>query len=106
MAYLYSTQFGGGIVSPDEVSFFPVVPDGYIWVVRAIDLVPLDSEGGQISVVETTLPCYLFTVGTAVAGQSYQWRGHQVFNAGQSLAVFNGISTWSFVMSGYQLTSP
>jgi hypothetical protein len=100
------TAGGGLIASTGKVG--PIVPDGLVYVVRDIDVV--ETSGTRPVALEVygqaeQLLWYV-PLNTASDPASQRWRGRQVYNEGEQVALAATSGTWDFAVSGYQLTLP
>lgn len=90
------------IVGPRSTT---VVPDGVKIIVRDVDIWNASGVAGDSFGFQSAASGYLWLVKRAAADVgTYQWRGRQVFNPGESIVfeVFSG--TWAVQASGYELT--
>jgi hypothetical protein len=103
LALVYSHRFLDG--NPTNTTLSAVVPAGYTWVIRDISgafwaqtaptpQVNFSRSGGAI----------FYVVVSNGAVEAFQWRGHQVLNAGETLSVQVVNGGCYFAISGYQLT--
>lgn len=106
MSGVYSTRFIGAQGATAPISY--TVPNGYVAVVRDLDaysdtvasaeIFLRNAEGGAI---------YFFTWGVAQQ-QSVEWRGRQVYFAGETITVdisVGALDAIDVAVSGYLLTS-
>ena len=86
------------------------VPDGYIWIVRDIDIkspgVPWTRTYGLNITDGEQAPLYVTDHHNAPGGTYSFWRGRQVLQAGDTLLITVVEAGWSIRISGYQLTAP
>jgi len=83
-----------------------VVPDGSRLILRDVDATEQSGATDAVAYVANAASGVLWWLETThqPIGTSFQWRGRQVFNPGESI-VFHVLSgTWGIQMSGYQLT--
>lgn len=108
-ANVYSLRiFGHGGLSPAGGEVGPVVPAGFIWVVRCIDVVePTGTRPASLFVFNANLGL-LWSVNSPAGDVTghYQWQGRQVYAEGEKIGFQSGSGTWSVSCSGYQLTLP
>ena len=104
MGAVYSTRFLAWAADESPPAY--TVPDGYVAVVRDLDVW---SGGGaminwQLAVNEIAkFAAGQFTIESLA--QTAQWRGRQVLNAGEFL-VFSSDGALDGMISGYLLTLP
>jgi hypothetical protein len=106
---VYSLRiFATGGLSPGAGTVGPIVPTGLVYIVRDIDAFD-DTAGSTDSLIvfNQTSGILLNWLGPSIAANgAYQWRGRQVYNEGEQVAVRSFGGTWSVAISGYQLTLP
>jgi hypothetical protein len=102
----YSIRFGAWSAISAAVSV--VVPAGVVWILRDVDLVDSSITTGDFCNVEGHLNQSIFFARnqTATPGPWFEWRGRQVFNAGEHITVAPGAGAWHATLSGYQLVAP
>lgn len=105
---LYSTRIFAGDVDPAAGLVGPVVPDGFVYVVRDIDLVYHGATNDDELVFYNQALGLLWIVvyTTGLTSVVWSWRGRQVFASGERVGIQSFGGTWSIAMSGYQLSSP
>lgn len=100
---VYSTQFAAGTQTmPNEPIY--TVPAGTVIVVRSIDT--HSHTGDAHANLGNTANPSLLGVGQVTAGDSTfycQWRGYQVFNAGEVLHFDSNAGDADYIVSGYLL---
>lgn len=90
----------------------PVVPDGFLWVIRSMDFYLPGNQG-----IDYKLGFNVRNHGTGVvwygregpqvlAAIPYRWEGHQVVETADSLVVTTYDANWSWRLSGFVLTLP
>lgn len=99
-----------GSTSGSGLVIGPVVPTGYVWVVR--DVVAIapglysDSAGAFLLSDGDGVPIFyadsLFSRGQS----SYHWDGHQLVPEANWLQKSSDLAGWSWRVTGYQLTLP
>jgi hypothetical protein len=106
---VYSLRiFAHGALTPAGGQVGPIVPNGFVYVVRDITI-QRDSSGAtdNLIVFNQVLGVLLnVVVGDLDAGGGFQWTGHQVYNEGEQVAFHAFVGTWGVACSGYQLTLP
>jgi hypothetical protein len=106
-APVYSIRFYAGPVG-EAVQVLYTVPAGSVAIISDIELVNGGSSSGLCYVV-LQVPgqpdVYWYHAEALGAGESQQWTGHVVLNAGESLAASANITTVQGVFSGYLLSS-
>jgi hypothetical protein len=106
---VYSLRiFATGGLSPGAGTVGPIVPAGLVYIVRDIDAFD-DTAGSSdnLIVFNQTGGVLLSWQGPSIASiGNYQWRGRQVYNEGEQVAVRSFAGTWAVAISGYQLTLP
>lgn len=97
---------GGLSVAAGQVG--PIVPAGFVYVVRDIDALELTGvSGGQLQLISQVGTVVWFAGGLpGPAAGNWSWRGRQVYNEGEQVGFKSGAGTWSMACSGYQLTLP
>jgi hypothetical protein len=107
---VYSTllQHGNYLGTSDNLS---TVPEGYVWVVRDIDVFYDAEEGAAVWECDLCTPdsiayCLPLYVNNPAAEGSWSWRGRQVLPSGYQLRVLTTLGRWYWGISGYQLTLP
>jgi hypothetical protein len=103
---VYSTRF---LASPDPT--FPptyTVPEGFVAVVREVDVYCAPSEGGSNCLVQLVdPPCVIYANPSLTAGHTDHLSTRQVFQAGEQLTINSTLGAESSVLvSGYLLTLP
>ena len=86
----------------------PIVPSGFIYVVRDIDVVRRSTaSGSQLEFFSPTLGLIAF-ISDAVLDLAFgwHWRGRQVYSPGERVGFQSVSGTWDITASGYQLTLP
>lgn len=83
------------------------VPAGLVYVLRDVDAVNQSNAGSTFAILGAVGETIwfvnpIFNANDLVA----QWRGRQVFNAGESFSFTAGTGAWAFTASGYSLTVP
>lgn len=106
MARLYSKRLLSSDFATGPIN--AVVPAGYIWVVRDIDLMWFGPpENDQASVSWEGVGQIFQCVGEASVEQHFQWQGRQVGNAGDTLQFLaEQYGNWTALVSGYELSTP
>lgn len=106
---VYSLRiFASGGLSPGAGTVGPIVPSGLVYIVRDVDAFD-DSAGSSDNLVifNQVGGILVSWLGPSLAAAgSYQWRGRQVYNEGEQVAVRSFAGTWTIAISGYQLTLP
>lgn len=108
-AYVYSLRiFASGGLSPGAGTVGPIVPAGLVYIVRDIDAFDNSAGSSDNLVVFNQVGGVLVSwIGPSIASiGGYQWRGRQVYNEGEQVAVRSFVGTWTIAISGYQLTLP
>lgn len=104
-ARVYSRNFVA--LATSTVGATVVVPAGGLYIVRDIDVV--DASGSANSFVFEGSSSQVIWFQTYTPGgptSSFEWRGRQVIEAGDSFRVFSGGGPWHMTVSGYSLTLP
>jgi hypothetical protein len=109
MAALYSTKFYEAFYVPAGSASSGPVPDGFVWVVRDIDL----TTGGEIYAylggisifTDVGGPLYQVYAPGAYGASYYAWRGRQVLEAGDRITLATADSVWIARISGYTLSA-
>lgn len=86
----------------------PVVPAGFVYVLRDIDVVEISGTAPAIMQVESPVVAPLWNATRTVTGGvvNAAWRGRQVYAEGEQVGFFAFSGTWAICASGYQLTLP
>lgn len=86
----------------------PVVPAGFVYVLRDVDVFEETGAQGVTLSVVNPLGGYLtvFLTGSTLQSRVQQWRGRQVYHPGEQVGFFAGSGQWAIMASGYQLTLP
>jgi len=107
---VYSTR----LLSGHDLGAFShsiVVPAGFVWVIRDIDVYygadtgPSEWECDLIDQDAIVVGILNAQINPSSAGAS-QWRGRQCIEAGCTMRVETVGGTWYWTISGYQLTLP
>lgn len=112
MAPLYSQLLYAGSGNATGFTYYSsVVPTGYVWDVRDIvatnNLIWWQQVNGIAFLARTTSsPIAGVWVPQAVGHQTYHWERRQILNAGDQIQVNVYDTSWSWRISGYQLTTP
>jgi hypothetical protein len=103
---VYSVQFL--CLAPLLAHNFVEVPEGSIMVVRDIDVFEASGDASTFMAWEGPSGNTLWLVAgqTAPTTRTYQWRGRQVFNPGESWDLHSISGTWDAQVSGYLLSTP
>lgn len=110
MATVYSIVMAATDLLPTGVTELGGPPDGYVWVIRDMRAVNLDTpllykNGFRVySGASSTL--WSLPEPFAYSGATFEWHGHQVLGADDTLSVATGETDWQLRVSGYQLTLP
>lgn len=101
---LYAAQNlapGSGVVGP-------VVPAGFIYVLRDIDVCSFTSTTGDELLVKGPTGGNVYVVVLTAGGDrfNFQWRGRQVYAEGEQIGFHSLAGGWDVMASGYQLTLP
>lgn len=106
---VYSLRiFSSAGLSPGAGTVGPIVPAGFVYIVRDIDAFD-DTAGAtdNLIIFSQTSGVLINWVGPSPAAAGcYQWRGRQVYNEGEQVALRSFVGTWGVSISGYQLTLP
>lgn len=86
----------------------PIVPSGFVYVLRDVDAFENTSSAGAFFDVKNPLGGNLvqFQTGSAPVTQYHAWRGRQVFSEGEQVGFLAVNGQWAIMASGYQLTLP
>jgi hypothetical protein len=106
---VYSVRhFSAGGLTAGAGTVGPVVPAGFVWVVRDIDALEITgSTPAQMEVLNPNFqPFWFIDRNFPQVGANFQWRGRQVFQAGEQIGFKAFSGTWSIMCSGYSLTLP
>lgn len=108
-AQVYSLRiFASAGLSPGAGTVGPIVPAGLVYIVRDIDA--FDDTAGStdnLIIFNQTSGVLVNWVGPGSAALgNWQWRGRQVYNEGEQVALRSFVGTWGVAISGYQLTLP
>lgn len=105
---VYSIRIFSGDLDPAAGVVGPVVPDGFVYVVRDIDLVyhGATNDDELVFFNQTGGLMWIAVYTTGLTSVVWSWRGRQVFNEGEQVAIQSAGGTWSIAMSGYQLSTP
>lgn len=109
MARAYTRRLSGGMTGNGAWIYSGPVPSGKIWVVRCVDAVG-DGQavrtfafGVSNSAQFKALVFEIWQGTTSTTGEwAISWRGRQVLNAGEYLAVY-GSNSMHHAISGYEL---
>lgn len=97
----------GGLVAATGI-VGPIVPNGFVYVVRDIDA--FETTGGAAGFAllsQVAVPVQFFvSPGGAGAVQNHSWRGRQIYNTGERVGFEAASGSWNISCSGYQLTLP
>lgn len=109
MAKLYSLPIYVAAAQTSGVGAVgPIVPAGLVYVLRDIDVTEQSDTAGALVIVLNSAGGVLWAAKRETTGELgyYEWRGRQVYTAGEQI-VFRVLSgTWDIMASGYQLTNP
>jgi hypothetical protein len=85
-----------------------VVPDGSVIVLRDVDVVEASGGGAGIFQILSASGGIMWSVqrGAGIAGAVFQWRGRQVFHAGEVITFQVVSGVWDVQASGYELSVP
>lgn len=106
---VYSLRiFASGGLSPGAGTVGPVVPAGLVYILRDIDAFCSTAASGDNFVVFSQVGGVLWDLllPTTPEGTGFQWRGRQVYAAGEQVGFRSFQGTWAVAASGYQLTLP
>jgi hypothetical protein len=106
---VYSLRiFATGSLSPPAGTVGPIVPTGLVYIVRDIDAFDDSAGSSDNLVIFNQLGGVLVSwQGPSIASiGGYQWRGRQVYNEGEQVALRSFVGSWAVAISGYQLTLP
>lgn len=106
---VYSLRiFATGGLTPGAGVVGPIVPAGFVYVLRDIDMFEETAAGSTILTVRNQTGGVLIQVqaGTTISSRNWEWRGRQVYNEGEQVAFLAVVGQWSVAASGYQLTLP
>lgn len=94
------------LASTGEVG--PVVPAGFVYVVRDIDVRENLATAGAYIFVKNPVGgiLWIHQVDATVNGSVGQWRGRQVYAEGEQVGFQVSSGDWAVTCSGYQLTLP
>lgn len=84
------------------------MPDGFVYVLRDIDVVLRTAAPATMAVYGPNLGQFLLYIPDSSLGSDsgYHWRGRQVYGVGEQVG-FQALSgQWDVMASGYQLTLP
>lgn len=88
----------------------PIVPAGFVWVVRDIRAINLQQDGTvlfEFQVLVHNGPIIFATpLYSTIGGLMYSWEGRAVVNAGEQLELSIATSGWDVVVDGYELSTP
>lgn len=108
-APVYSLRiFATGSLSPGAGTVGPIVPAGLVYIVRDIDAFDDTAGSADSLIVFNQLSGVLVNFvgpGSAALG-NWQWRGRQVYNEGEQVALRSFGGSWAVAVSGYQLSLP
>lgn len=105
----YSTQF---FAVHEDLSTAPalyIVPTGYVAVLRDVSVRNQTGTTSQVQVGATVpgpLNVIVMQWDDVAANDVVEWQGRAVFNAGDSLFVYNAEGSAQAIGSGYLLSSP
>lgn len=108
MATVYSVRFYAAVgLAPGSYTVY-TVPPGYTAIVRDIDCYSSAGVSNAEIYFEGNLGQTFFHAEVVATTQdSPQWRGRQVFEAGDTISVnVGGASNWDVTISGYLLALP
>lgn len=96
-----SLSSAGGLVGP-------VVPSGFIYVLRDVDVFESSGTRPVTMVVNNPLAGVLvaFELAAGTVNGSLPWRGRQIYSPGERVGFQAFSGTWAIMASGYQLTLP
>lgn len=111
MAGVYSQVFmdlhGVGSGDIEQITF---EPEGFVWVVRDIDVFLAGVGGGEFNVFDDAGATFFAAQVADVTGSWQQWHGRQVFNAGNQInfepQLIDPLGHADIRISGYRLTLP
>lgn len=107
-APVYSLRIFCGAVNVASGTVGPIVPPGFIYVLRDVDINTETGAAGDVFTVLSPLNLNLFIVRTSdpQGGTNRQWRGRQVYSPGEKVGFKSFGGTWDVMASGYQLSLP
>lgn len=106
---VYSLRiFATGSLIPATGKVGPVVPSGFVYVLRDINVVRRSTGSTDEFVVYAATGGLLANVVVANLdpGSNFQWGGRQVYAQGEQIGFQSLVGTWDVMASGYQLTLP
>jgi hypothetical protein len=106
---VYSLRiFAAGSLTNGVGTVGPIVPDGLVYIVRDMDAFSDTAGATDNLVVFNQLGGILWDLQGSLQpqGGNWQWRGRQVYNEGEQVAVRAFVGTWAIAISGYQLGLP
>jgi hypothetical protein len=106
---LYSVRlFSTASLTSSSGTVGPVVPVGFVYVMREMDLVELTGGSGvYMDIISPSLgPLVRVSRADTTTFGAFQWTGRSVYEEGEQLGVLVHSGTWSVTISGYQLTKP
>lgn len=99
---VYSHCFGqwSGLSGSETLT----VPTGTVWIVRDIDAIALLGSAGSVEASRNDATLF-WQVGYdgALQADSYQFRGRQVFAAGETIVLTASPGPWDVSVCGYSL---
>lgn len=87
----------------------PIVPAGFVFVVRDIDAVVRSSGTAQLEILGQVVGQLIALWSypqSPVPDNNFEWRGRQVFGVGERVGISVLSGSWDVAISGYQLTLP
>lgn len=104
MASIYSLSFwDGNVATGGAATDLFTVPDGFVYVVRDIDGWSESAAGADVYLGVTGNRAILLKVASNVVG--CQWRGRQVYSAGNIFQAFPTQANFHLKISGYKLSA-
>ena len=104
----YSSRFAAATVGGSSDVLY-TVPAQYVAVIRDVEVW---NQGGTSDSLDTfvnvpgPLSLILVRFSDIAAGQTAQWKGRVVMNAGDTFSTYSGGNDWGILVSGYLLSAP
>ena len=96
-------------VGSGDIEVITFEPDGYVWVVRCIDVFLAGVGGGEFNVYDDAGATFFAAQVPDASGSWQQWRGRQVFNPGNQISfepqLLDPLGHADIRISGYQLSA-
>lgn len=102
---VYSTVLASQKITTASLQDLFVVPAGKTAVVRSVDVVTNAGGPNLLTFSQASDSVLWWLINSAADDGWFGWRGHQVFDEGETALTDNTGGTWYVRVSGYLLTA-